>query len=52
MTPSEDGDQKMVGTRVDPELHRRVRVAAAMKDQTISQYLRELLDEHVPQIDE
>jgi predicted HicB family RNase H-like nuclease len=51
MAEAEDSELKMVGTRVKPELWRRVRVAAAKNDQTISDYLRDLLDEHVPEVE-
>lgn len=42
-------DNRMVGATVEPELHRRVRLTAAEKDMSISDLLRELLDEELPE---
>jgi predicted HicB family RNase H-like nuclease len=51
MAVKNDGtDTKMVGADVDIELHRRLRVAAAKEDKTMAEYLRELLDDEVPEL--
>ncbi len=43
-TDEKDG-KRMVGTRVSPDMHNRIRVAAAEQDQSIAEFLRDLLEE-------
>jgi len=42
-------ENRMVGATVKPELHRRIRLTAAERDMSISDLLRELLDEEIPE---
>ena len=42
-------DRKMVGTRVDEETHHEIRVEAAKADQSIAEYLRDLIDRDLSQ---
>ena len=44
---SAESRQKMIGAKVDPNLHKEVRVAAAKREMSISEYLREVLEESV-----
>lgn len=44
-------DLVMLGVRVPEDLKRRIRVAAALNDQDMSPYVRDLLEKEVPHID-
>ena len=47
-TNTEPADKRMLGAKVDPSLHRRVRIEAAKRDMTVSDYIREVLDNNTP----
>jgi len=49
-TTSEENDKRMVGARVDPELHQRVRIAAARNDMSMADYIRNMLDRETDEL--
>lgn len=49
-TETDNQDTESLLTRVPPDIKKRVRVAAAMEDKSISEYLRDLVEDEVPEI--
>lgn len=45
MATAEDQERKTIGAQVSPELKRKARIAAAKEDKTISDWLRDVIDE-------